>query len=151
MVKVALANLGKGGNGIPSPCAEAEAEFVIVGTLSSRDERTYRPSDDVSELFLLHRRSVHLSPGQVERIAFQQPSASTESVVFATLIEPRFAHCFSQSAVTVTTPDGLLGFVGESPQRQVMAGAHLDSVFPGPGKQGECFPCAPVCACGTRD
>jgi hypothetical protein len=122
MVKVVLANLGKGGNGISSLCAEAEAQFVIVGTLSSRDERTYRPSDDVSKLVLLHSRSVHLSPGQVERIEVQEPSASTESEVFATSIESRFAHCFTQSAVTVTTPDGLLGFVGESRQRQVTGG-----------------------------
>lgn len=133
-------------------CSDATADFKILGTLSDLRQESFSstPSPEIADVRLLHRRAIHLKPGQVERIAFSQPSSAKESIYFVTTTKPRFKKCFIQSPIAVSGPtDNAFTSVPVSPSFfpfdfNGIPGEDTSDV-PSPGA---CCACVPVCDCG---
>jgi hypothetical protein len=95
---------------------------------------------------LLDENPFVLAPGEVPPVAVMQPFAVNQEVVITTRPAPEAAHCLSVLAANV-------GRVGSELRAVVPAATAWDWINVIEMAQAPlpvCYPCATVCACGTR-
>ena len=149
--KISIANTGgPPGVGLGN-CGYVEAVFAVLGAIPDSDGSTFAPDggSNIQQLELLHRETVHLMPRQTKLIKFA-PNFMTSSVIVATATRPEHKHCLSHSTITVLTPNGDFGFLGDGVQDQ-FSGYFIQEELSDVEDKPGCYPCAPVCGCGRRN
>ena len=151
MLQFSLSPLPENGNG--RMCRDLRIVLRFYGTHGDKlsHGRAF-PADDfprAKELLLLDEVSLHIARDKVQEVAVKQPFAGSQTVIVEAQLPARFKGCLESSAANIVRPDGaVIAIVPPRPplRRQATRKAIIGG---GAGTDPMCFPCAPVCACGT--
>jgi len=149
ILQASLSTLPDDANG--NRCEDLQGTLRFYGT--HRDARTRANSSlerdfpEANKLLLLDETPLRIPRGTVQPIEFLQPFGGSQTVIVEAELPARFEGCLAPSAANIARSDGpVIAIVPPGPplRRKTMRKVIIGGGVPA------CYPCVPVCACGTE-
>jgi len=133
----------------PASCENVSGKVWFLGGTTGADS-TVLDTNGAQSLKLLDEIDFDLAAGKTLSLEFQQPFPDAQTVIVQGLVPPNKKHCLAASSATINRSGG--DFLAIVPKVQVAVGDYIDviTLLPGEPSVPVCFPCAPVCGCGTE-